>query len=175
LAQSVTLYLNAQISAGAQSVMIFDTWGGVLTPRDYKEFSLSYMQTIVNGLTKEADGRKVPVTLFTKNGGQWLETMAATGCDALGLDWTTDIGQARARLGDKVALQGNMDPSILLGSPERIRQEVQTILDSYGQGSGHVFNLGHGITPDVDPEKAGIFIDAVQSFSRTYHMDTSLE
>nr|WP_281256400.1 uroporphyrinogen decarboxylase [Arsukibacterium tuosuense] len=173
LAQSVVLYLNAQIAAGAQSVMIFDTWGGILTPRDYKEFSLSYMQTIVNGLTREADGRKVPVTLFTKNGGQWLEVIAATGCDGVGLDWTTDVGSARARIGNKVALQGNMDPSVLLGSPERIRQEVQSILDSFGQGSGHVFNLGHGITPDVDPEKAGIFIDAVQSLSRTYHLDTS--
>jgi uroporphyrinogen decarboxylase len=175
LAQSVVLYLNAQIAAGAQSVMIFDTWGGILTPRDYKEFSLSYMQTIVNGLTREAEGRKVPVTIFTKNGGQWLEVIAATGCDAVGLDWTTDIGNARARIGDKVALQGNMDPSLLLGSPERIRQEVQSILDSYGQGSGHVFNLGHGITPDVDPEKAGVFINAVQSLSRTYHLDTSEE
>ncbi|HAW94050.1 TPA: uroporphyrinogen decarboxylase [Candidatus Azambacteria bacterium] len=175
LAQSVVLYLNAQIAAGAQSVMIFDTWGGILTPRDYKEFSLSYMQTIVNGLTREAEGRKVPVTLFTKNGGQWLELIAATGCDAVGLDWTTDIGNARSRIGDKVALQGNMDPSLLLGSPERIRQEVQSILDSFGQGSGHVFNLGHGITPDVDPERAGVFIDAVQSLSRTYHLDTSGE
>lgn len=173
LAQSVVLYLNAQIAAGAQSVMIFDTWGGILTPRDYKEFSLSYMQTIINGLTREAEGRKVPITLFTKNGGQWLEVIAATGCDAVGLDWTTDIGNARARIGSKVALQGNMDPSVLLGSPERIRQEVQSILDSFGQGSGHVFNLGHGITPDVNPDKAGIFIDAVQSLSRTYHLDTT--
>ena len=129
LAQSVTLYLNAQIAAGAQAVMIFDTWGGVLTPRDYQEYSLSYMQQILNGLTREAEGRRVPVTLFTKNGGQWLEMMAATGCDALGLDWTTDIANARARVGHQVALQGNMDPSILLGTPERIRQEVQTILD----------------------------------------------
>ena len=175
LAQSVVLYLNAQIAAGAQSVMLFDTWGGILTPRDYKEFSLSYMQTILNGLTREADGRKVPVTLFTKNGGQWLEVIAATGCDAVGLDWTTDIGNARSRIGEKVALQGNMDPSLLLGSPERIRQEVQSILDSFGQGSGHVFNLGHGITPDVDPEKAGVFINAVQTLSRTYHLDTSEE
>lgn len=172
LAQSVTLYLNAQIAAGAQSVMIFDTWGGILTPRDYKEYSLSYMQQIVSKLTREADGRTVPVTLFTKNGGLWLEAIAASGCDAVGLDWTIDIGDARARVGSKVALQGNMDPALLLGTPERIRQEVQTILDGYGQGSGHVFNLGHGITPDVDPEKAGIFIDAVQSFSRTYHMNT---
>ncbi|MCH8536222.1 MAG: uroporphyrinogen decarboxylase [Alkalimonas sp.] len=172
LAQSVTLYLNAQIAAGAQSVMIFDTWGGVLTPRDYKEYSLSYMQQILDGLTREADGRKVPVTLFTKNGGLWLESIAATGCDAVGLDWTMDISQARQRIGDKVALQGNMDPGILLGSPERIRQEVQTILDGYGQGSGHVFNLGHGITPDVDPERVKVFIEAVQAFSPTYHMNT---
>ncbi|SEB00922.1 uroporphyrinogen decarboxylase [Alkalimonas amylolytica] len=172
LAQSVILYLNAQIAAGAQSVMIFDTWGGVLTPRDYKEYSLSYMQQIVDGLTREADGRKVPVTLFTKNGGLWLEQIAATGCDGVGLDWTMDIGQARARIGDKVALQGNMDPNILLGTPERIRQEVQTILDGYGQGTGHVFNLGHGITPDVDPERVSVFVEAVQSFSPTYHMNT---
>jgi uroporphyrinogen decarboxylase len=174
LAQSVVLYLNAQIAAGAQSVMIFDTWGGVLTPNAYREYSLSYMQQIVEGLTRHADGRPVPVTLFTKNGGLWLEDIAASGCDAVGLDWTIDIRHARARIGDKVALQGNMDPSILLGSPERIRLEVQAILDGYGQGSGHVFNLGHGITPDVDPAKAGIFIDAVQSFSRTYHMNTDI-
>lgn len=114
------------------------------------------------------------MTLFTKNGGLWLEEIAATGCDGVGLDWTIDIRHARARIGDKVALQGNMDPSILLGTPERIRQEVQAILDGYGMGSGHVFNLGHGITPDVDPEKAGVFIDAVQSFSRTYHMNTEI-
>jgi uroporphyrinogen decarboxylase len=164
LAQSVILYLNAQIAAGVQSVMIFDTWGGVLTPNAYREYSLSYMQQIVEGLTRHADGRPVPVTLFTKNGGLWLEDIAKTGCDAM----------ARARVGDKVALQGNMDPAILLGSPERIRLEVQAILDGYGQGSGHVFNLGHGITPDVDPERARVFIEAVQSFSRTYHINTDL-
>ena len=174
LAQSVILYLNAQIAAGAQSVMIFDTWGGVLTPNAYREYSLSYMQQIVEGLTRQADGRVVPITLFTKNGGLWLEDIAKTGCDAIGIDWTMDIRLARARVGDKVALQGNMDPAILLGSPERIRLEVQAILDGYGQGSGHVFNLGHGITPDVDPERARVFIEAVQSFSRTYHMNTEL-
>jgi uroporphyrinogen decarboxylase len=174
LAQSVILYLNAQIAAGAQSVMIFDTWGGVLTPNAYREYSLSYMQQIVEGLTRHADGRPVPVTLFTKNGGLWLEDIAKTGCDAIGIDWTMDIRLARARVGDKVALQGNMDPAILLGSPERIRLEVQAILDGYGQGSGHVFNLGHGITPDVVPERARVFIEAVQSFSRTYHMNTDM-
>ena len=169
LADSVILYLNAQIKAGAQSVMIFDTWGGVLSGRDYREFSLHYMHKIVDGLLREHDGRRVPVTLFTKGGGQWLEAMAATGCDVLGLDWTTDIGEARARVGDKVALQGNMDPSLLYASPERIEQEVDTILTSFGQGSGHVFNLGHGIHQDVPPEHAGAFVDAVHRRSRSFH------
>jgi uroporphyrinogen decarboxylase len=169
LAQSVTSYLNAQIAAGAQAVQIFDTWGGVLTPRDYKEFSLRYMKQIVDGLTRESEGRKVPVILFTKGGGQWLEDMAATGCDALGLDWTTDIGGARKRVGDKVALQGNMDPSMLYASPERIREEVDTILASFGSGEGHVFNLGHGIHQHVDPERAGAFINAVHELSAKYH------
>lgn len=171
LADSIILYLNAQIAAGAQSVMIFDTWGGVLSTRAYAEFSLSYMEKIINGLTREADGRKVPVTLFTKNGGLWLEKMAATGCDALGLDWTMDIGQARERVGDKVTLQGNMDPAVLHGTPQTIRQEVQFILDSFGSGTGHVFNLGHGITPDVSPENAEVFINAVHSLSQGYHME----
>lgn len=168
-AQSVTSYLNAQIKAGAQTVMIFDTWGGVLTPRDYKEFSLRYMKQIVDGLIRENDGRKVPVMLFTKGGGQWLEDMADTGCDGLGIDWTQDIGEARKRVGDKVALQGNMDPSILYASPERIREEVKTILDAYGTGSGHVFNLGHGIHQHVNPEHAGAFIAAVKELSPAYH------
>ena len=168
-AQSVTSYLNAQIKAGAQTVMIFDTWGGVLTPRDYKEFSLRYMKQIVDGLIRENDDRKVPVMLFTKGGGQWLEDMADTGCDGLGIDWTQDIGEARKRVGDKVALQGNMDPSILYASPERIREEVKTILDAYGTGSGHVFNLGHGIHQHVNPEHAGAFIAAVKELSPAYH------
>lgn len=133
LAKSVTLYLNAQIKAGAQSVMIFDTWGGVLTGRDYQQFSLYYMHKIVDGLLRENEGRRVPVTLFTKGGGQWLEAMAATGCDALGLDWTTDIADARRRVGDKVALQGNMDPSMLYAQPARIEEEVSTILSGFGQ------------------------------------------
>ncbi len=169
LADSVILYLNAQIKAGAQSVMVFDSWGGVLTGRDYLEFSLNYMHKIVDGLIRENDGRRVPVTLFTKGGGQWLEAIAATGCDALGLDWTTDIGEARRRVGDKVALQGNMDPSMLYASPARIEQEVDTILSSYGHGNGHVFNLGHGIHQDVLPENAGAFVEAVHSLSRQYH------
>ena len=169
LAQSVTSYLNAQIAAGAQAVMIFDTWGGVLTPRDYKEFSLHYMQQIVDGLTRENDGRTVPVVLFSKGAGGWLEAMAETGCDALGVDWTLDLADARARVGDKVALQGNMDPSILYAKPERIEQEVKTILQSYGHGNGHVFNLGHGIHQHIDPEHVGVFIDAVHEHSKQYH------
>ena len=170
LARSVTTYLNAQIAAGAQAVMVFDTWGGVLTPRDYKEFSLRYMEQIVKSLTREHEGRRVPVILFTKNGGQWLEAMAATGCDALGIDWTTDLADARRRVGDKVALQGNMDPSVLYASPARIRTEVETILASYGPGSGHVFNLGHGIHQHVNPDRAAAFVDAVHTLSAPYHV-----
>lgn len=169
LADSVILYLNAQIKAGAQSVMVFDTWGGVLTGRDYREFSLHYMHKIVDGLIRENEGRRVPVTLFTKGGGQWLEAMAETGCDALGLDWTTDIADARRRVGNKVALQGNMDPSMLYASPERIEQEVSTILQGFGTGSGHVFNLGHGIHQDILPEHAGVFVEAVHKLSAKYH------
>ena len=169
LADSVIVYLNAQIAAGAQSVMIFDTWGGVLSPRDYKLFSLQYMDKIVAGLTREYDGNKVPVTLFTKNGGMWLESIAATGCDAIGLDWTIDIANAKARVGDKVALQGNMDPSILYAPKERIEQEVKDILAGFGEGEGHVFNLGHGIHLDVPPENAGHFVEAVHKFSKQYH------
>jgi len=169
LAESVTDYLNAQIKAGAQAVQIFDTWGGVLSHNAYQEFSLKYMQQIVNGLIRENEGRKIPVILFTKGAGQWLELMADTGCDALGLDWTTDIGNARNRVGDKVALQGNMDPSVLYAQPERIREEVATILGRYGTGSGHVFNLGHGIHQFVDPEHAKAFIEAVEELSPQYH------
>ncbi|MTB78962.1 uroporphyrinogen decarboxylase [Providencia stuartii] len=169
LADSVILYLNAQIRAGAQSIMIFDTWGGVLTKRDYLQFSLHYMHKIIDGLIRENEGLRVPVTLFTKGGGQWLEEMAATGCDALGLDWTTEIADARRRVGDKVALQGNMDPSMLYAPIPRIEEEVQNILAGFGQGNGHVFNLGHGIHQDVPPEHAGAFVDAVHRFSRQYH------
>ncbi|WP_444918809.1 uroporphyrinogen decarboxylase [Microbulbifer sp. JMSA003] len=169
LADSVTDYLNAQIRAGAQAVQIFDTWGGALSHSAYREFSLKYMQRILQGLIKEVDGRRVPAILFTKGGGQWLEAMADTGADALGLDWTTDIGSARARVGDKVALQGNLDPAVLYASPERIRTEVAAVLKSFGQGSGHVFNLGHGITPKVDPKHAGAMIEAVVELSAQYH------
>ncbi len=169
LAQSVVSYLNGQIRAGAQAVQIFDTWGGALSAAGYQEFSLRYMQKIVDGLIKEQDGRKVPCILFTKNGGLWLESIAASGCQAVGLDWTIDIGEARRRIGDKVALQGNMDPTMLYASPARIRQEVASILESFGEGSGHVFNLGHGITPEVDPTHAGAFIECVRELSERYH------
>lgn len=165
LALSVTDYLNAQVAAGAQSVMIFDTWGGALTPEAYKEFSLGYMHKIVENLTREADGRKVPVTLFTKGGGNWLEAMAETGCDALGLDWTQNIGAAKARVGDKVALQGNMDPGVLYGTPERIEQEVGKILNSFDGSTGHVFNLGHGIHQHVNPDNVKVLVDAVHEQS----------
>ena len=168
-AEAVAAYLNAQIRAGAQAVQIFDTWGGALSAAAYREFSLAYMQKIVAGLVREHDGRKVPAILFTKGGGQWLEAMADTGADALGLDWTTDIGVARARVGTRVALQGNMDPSVLYGTPERIRTEVAAILASYGAGNGHVFNLGHGISQFADPERAKVFVGAVHELSAQYH------
>ena len=157
------------LGLGVSSETIVDTWGGVLTPRDYKEFSLKYMAQIVKGVTREAEGRRVPVILFTKGGGAWLEAMADTGCDALGVDWTTDLADARARTQGRVALQGNMDPSVLYASPGRIRAEVETILASYGPGPGHVFNLGHGIHQHVDPEHARVFVEAVHELSRHYH------
>ncbi|EXJ17087.1 uroporphyrinogen decarboxylase [Imhoffiella purpurea] len=166
---AVTAYLNAQIARGAQAAMIFDTWGGALAPAHYRAFSLAYMQRIVEGLTREAEGRKIPVILFTKNGGQWLGDMAKTGCDALGVDWTTDLADARRMVEDRVALQGNMDPCTLYASADRVREEVANVLASYGHGSGHVFNLGHGITPDVDPEIPAAMVAAVHELSRPYH------
>lgn len=169
LANSVINYLNEQILAGAQAVQIFDTWGGALSHQAYLKFSLASMKKIVDGLIKEHEGRKIPVIMFTKGGGQWLESMADTGVHCLGLDWTTEIGSARRRVGDKVALQGNMDPAILYANPARIREEVQAILQDFGHGEGHVFNLGHGITPEVDPENAGVFIRSVHEFSAAYH------
>lgn len=169
LADAVSDYLCAQIAAGAQAVQIFDTWGGVLGPATYREFSLKYMQRIISRLPTEADGRKVPVIVFTKNGGQWLEAISACGAQGVGLDWTTDITSARARVGSHVALQGNMDPSMLYASPARIRDEVGRILAGYGHGSGHVFNLGHGVTPGVNPDHVAAFVDAVHELSPQYH------
>lgn len=171
LALSVTDYLNAQIRAGAQAVQIFDTWGGSLGHEAYKVFSLDYMTRIVEGLIRENEGRKVPVILFTKNGGQWLEQIADSGCDCLGLDWTTSLHGARQRVGSRVALQGNMDPAVLYASPEAIRAEVARILAEFGAHNGHVFNLGHGITPEVDPVNAGVFIEAVHELSVQYHQN----
>ena len=165
LSLSVIDYLNAQILAGAQVVQIFDTWGGALSHDAYLEFSLAYMKKIVDGLIKHADGRDVPVILFTKGGGHWLEAMADSGCDCLGLDWTVDIGAAKGRVGSQVALQGNMDPAVLRSDRKGIELEVKTILESFGDDDGHVFNLGHGITPDINPDNVKIFIDAVHKFS----------
>ena len=169
LTESVTSYLNAQIAAGAQAIQIFDTWGGILTTSGYQEFFLAYMRKVISGLTREAEGRHVPVIMFTKNGGLWLEEIAKAGSDSVGLDWTIDMSQARARIGSQVSLQGNMDPSILYSSPESIRREVARILESYGHGPGHVFNLGHGITPGVNPDNVKVFIDAVHELSAQYH------
>jgi len=167
LAEAVTGYLNAQIRAGAQAVQIFDTWGGILSTPAYLEFSLPYMRQIVNDLIGEREGRTVPCILFTKQGGLWLEEIAASGCHCVGLDWTMDIGRARSRIGNLVALQGNMDPSVLYASPDVIRREVDAILRSFGSGPGHVFNLGHGITPQVDPDNVAVFVDAVHELSAT--------
>lgn len=169
LTRATTAYLNAQILAGAQAVMIFDTWGGVLARRQYLDFSLEYMARIIDGLIKEHDGRRIPVILFTKGGGQWLETMIGAGPDALGVDWTTDLAAARAVTRDRVALQGNLDPSVLYAPPAVIRAEVGRALESFGSGHGHVFNLGHGIHPDVDPAHAAAMIEAVHELSPSYH------
>ena len=172
LADAVADYLTAQVNAGAQALQIFDTWGGSLSAAGYKEFSLKYMQRIISRLPAEADGRKVPVIVFTKGGGQWLNAIAECGAQAVGIDWTTDIHTARDLVGDRVALQGNMDPSMLFAAPERIRAEVEGILASYGHGSGHVFNLGHGITPGVNPDHVTAFVDAVQELSPQYHQES---
>lgn len=169
LARSVSSYLNAQVAAGAQALMIFDTWGGTLTPRDYQAFSLNYMARIAAAVTRTHEGRRVPLIMFTKNGGQWLEMMADAGADALGIDWTTGIGEARRRVGARVALQGNLDPSALHAEPQRLREEVHAVLKGFGAGSGHVFNLGHGITPDIDPERVSVLVDAVHELSGPFH------
>ncbi|MBP6346294.1 uroporphyrinogen decarboxylase [Neisseriaceae bacterium CLB008] len=168
--QAVIDYLNAQIEAGAQAVQIFDSWGGVLSDAAYETFSLNYMQQIIAGLKREHEGRKVPVIVFTKGGGLWLEKMAAIGADALGLDWSCNIGEARQRVGDQVALQGNFDPFALFGTPEAIEAEAARILAAYGHGSGHVFNLGHGINQFTPPEHAAALVEAVHRLSKQYHV-----
>ncbi len=167
--QAVIAYLNAQIEAGAQAVMVFDSWGGVLSQAAFHEFSLPYTQRIVENLTKEKDGVRIPSIVFTKGGGLWIESIAAIGCDAVGLDWTMDIGTARQRVGHQVALQGNLDPTILFASPDVIHAEVERVLSSYGFGSGHVFNLGHGISQHTNPEHAAALVAAVHELSKKYH------
>ncbi len=162
-------YLNAQIEAGVQAVMIFDTWGGMLAGEAFHEFSLRYIERVCAQLRREREGQKIPRIVFTKGGGLWLESLAQCGADALGLDWTVDIGQARARVGDRVALQGNLDPAVLLAPPEIIRREAGKILAAYGYGNGHVFNLGHGISQFTPPENLAALVDAVHSESRQFH------
>jgi uroporphyrinogen decarboxylase len=168
-AEAVTAYLNAQIEAGAQAAMIFDTWGGSLSGAAYREYSLGYMARIVERLIRSRDGMRVPVIVFTKGGGGWLEEIAAIGCDVVGLDWTTDLASARMRVGDRVALQGNLDPAILFAPPASIENEVAKVLAAYGVGSGHIFNLGHGVSQHTDPDHVRALVDAVHTLSRRYH------
>lgn len=163
---AVSIYLQAQIRAGAQAVMIFDTWGGSLTPRHYREFSLAYMQRIIDDLPREHDGRRVPVTLFTKGGGAWLEWQADAGADALGLDWTIEIAEAARRVGDRVALQGNLDPSVLYADNDVVRAEARRVLEGFPNATGHVFNLGHGIHPGIDPERVATLVETVHAFRK---------
>ena len=164
LAKATILYLNAQIAAGAQAVMLFDTWGGVLTPAQYQEFSLHHMAQVIDALTRKSEGRRVPNIVFTKGGGAWLSKIAAIGCDAVGVDWTTDLKLAREAVAGSVSLQGNLDPSALFAPPEALRAETLRVLESYGAGPGHVFNLGHGITPDVHPDRVALLVETVQSY-----------
>jgi uroporphyrinogen decarboxylase len=164
MADCVGAYLRAQIAAGAQALMLFDTWGGVLTPRDYHDFSLFYMARIVDALPATT-----PLILFTKGGGAWLEDIAATGCRGVGIDWTVSMSAARARIGDRVAIQGNMDPAILRAPVARIREEVASVLAEFGAGSGHIMNLGHGVQPDMQPEHVEAFVQAVVELSPAYH------
>lgn len=168
-AQAVAEYLNAQIDAGAQAVMIFDSWGGALADGAYQEFSLEYMRKVVGLLKREKDGVRIPAIVFTKGGGLWLDEMAGIGADALGLDWTVNLGRARALVGERVALQGNLDPAILFAGPDQIRAEVERSLTAWGTpsaGSGHVFNLGHGISQFTPPESVSAMVEAVHGFSR---------
>ena len=169
LARTTTDYLNAQIHAGAQAIMIFDTWGSALEPEAYRRFSLASMQAIVDGLDREYDGQRIPVVLFTKGAGMRLADMVGTGCDGLGVDWTTDLADARRLTEDRVALQGNLDPSVLYASDEAIRAGVRRVLDSYGDGPGHVFNLGHGIHPEIDPHKVGVMVEEIHRYSPRWH------
>ncbi|OGA40876.1 MAG: uroporphyrinogen decarboxylase [Betaproteobacteria bacterium RIFCSPLOWO2_12_FULL_62_13] len=167
--RAITAYLNAQIEAGAQAIMIFDTWGGMLSTDAYREFSLNYLQRVVAGLKRKHGAETVPNIVFTKGGGLWLEEIAAIGCDALGIDWTVDIGAARKRVGDRVVLQGNLDPAVLFAHPKAIREQARRVLAAFGDGGGHVFNLGHGVSQFTPPEHVGALVDAVHELSRAYH------
>lgn len=175
LARATTDYLLAQVHAGADVLMLFDTWGGLLTPQAYETFSLSYMRAILTDIRKNKLAAEIPVIFFTKQGGQWLEQIADSGCDAVGLDWTTDIAQAKARIGDRVTLQGNLDPAVLYASPEKIEIAVKDILAGYGDGDGHVMNLGHGIYPDVPIESVETLVNAVHKHSRKDFFSSSRE
>lgn len=167
--RAVTAYLNGQIEAGADAVMIFDTWGGILSTPAFREFSLAYLARVIEGLERGSGTEAVPSIVFTKGGGLWLRELAAMRCDALGLDWTTDLGLARATVGQDVALQGNLDPAVLFSGPEAIRRETQQVLAAYGAGNGHVFNLGHGISQFTPPEHVAVLVDAVHELSRPFH------
>lgn len=169
LTRSIIEYLNGQIAAGVDLLMLFDSWGGALSADSYPEFSLAYMEQIIAGLDRREDGSKVPTILFTKGGGLWLDRIVEAGSDAIGLDWTMDIGRARAQVGDRVALQGNLDTAVLYSHPDAILEEVARVLAAYGKGSGHIFNLGHGIHPGIDPENVAVLVDAVHDMSVPYH------
>lgn len=169
LSRAVTDYLQAQIKAGADVLMIFDSWGGILSPEHYLEFSLSYMQAIIEGINRLQPQNKIPIILFSKNGGQHLEEICQAGADVIGLDWMADLQKAKQRVGHRVALQGNLDPAALYAEPSAIRHSVKQVLDAFGEGSGHIFNLGHGISPDVKPEHVKVMIEAVHEYSPIYY------
>jgi uroporphyrinogen decarboxylase len=168
-ARAVAALLNAQIEAGVNVVMIFDTWGGSLSAASYREFSLEYIQRVLSQLKRGSGAARVPVIVFTKGGAPWLERIAATGCDCVGLDWSVDLGDARRRIGAGAALQGNLDPAVLLASPEVVRREVQKALESFGSGAGHVFNLGHGVPQLTPPENVAALVAAVRELSPKFH------
>jgi len=171
-AKAVAAYLNAQIEAGAQAVMLFDTWGGNLSHQAYREFSLAYIERIFSEVKREHEGERVPRIVFTKGGGLWLESIAACGCDCVGLDWTVDLADARQRVGERVSLQGNLDPAVLFSTPEVIRDETEKVLAAFGTGTGHVFNLGHGISQFTPPDHVSALVTAVHELSRGYHRST---
>jgi uroporphyrinogen decarboxylase len=169
-AAAVSAYLNAQIESGAQAVMLFDTWGGVLSHSAFHEFSLPYLESVFARVHRSHAGQAIPRIVFTKGGGLWLERLAQTGADAVGLDWTIDIGVARSRIGAQVALQGNLDPGVLFATPDTVRDETRKILEQFGRGSGHVFNLGHGVSQHTPPENVAVLVEAVHELSRPYHV-----